>query len=117
VASGKKIRSYKAKDLIFKDEVEKTVSGFYWSRDDGSVNNKNNTFTIKKINGEKLIFNFKNGDLVEGKIPSKEEASSFRNNNYNTEHSQNIESSNKKNNSFCLSITIVIYSLILLILR
>ena len=68
ISSGKKIRSYRAGDLVLKNEkLEGTASGYYWNRGDGYLNNKNNTFTIRKVNGEKLTFSTNTGDLISGK--------------------------------------------------
>lgn len=118
VVSGKKIRSYKAKDLIFQNEkFEATTSGYYWNRDNGSINNKNKTFSIRKVNGENLIFNFENGDLIEGKIPLREKETVDESGNQDTNHSQNIETSNKNYNSHCFSVIMVLFSLVLSVLR
>lgn len=115
VNSGSKIRSYKTEDLISEDEkIEATASGFYWNRDNGYINNENKTFTIKKVDGKNLIFNIETGDLISGEIPRKQEVSNISDENYpKKKQTQENESSNKTNTSYCLSIVIIICGLVL----
>jgi hypothetical protein len=72
ISSGKKIRSYKAGQIVSENEkLEETGSGYFWNQARSILNNGTHTFTIRKVNGDRLIFDVETGNLISGQIPER----------------------------------------------
>jgi hypothetical protein len=73
---GKPIRSYKAFELVDKNNLQKTTSDdFMWS-DERVLNERERILYITKKNGEKLIFDIITGNLLSGKLTSQQSSPS-----------------------------------------
>jgi hypothetical protein len=99
---GKPIRSYRAFELVDKNNLQKTTSeDFMWS-DERILDDREKTLYITKKNGEKLIFDIITGNLLSGKLSSQQNSSS----DLETNNIQIPKPENSK--SFCGGVTLLI---------
>lgn len=98
---GKLIRSYKAFELVDKNNLQKTTSDdFMWSSE-RVLNEREKTLSITKTNGEKLVFDI-DGNLLSGKVPNQQDLT------LKSEVNNTQPTKSENNKSFCGGVALLL---------